>query len=70
MDIHFCLEAVEDAMATHGKLEIMNTDQGSQFTSQVFTDLLKENDIIISMEGKGTWGDNVFAWRLWRSVKC
>ena len=69
MDMHFCLDAVEEAIANHGKPEIMNTDQGSQFTSQPFTDLLKENDIRISMDGKGAWRDNVFIERLWRSVK-
>ena len=69
MDVHFCLEAVKDAMARYGTPEIMNTDQGSQFTSQAFTRLLKENDIRISMDGKGSWRDNVFVERLWRSVK-
>jgi putative transposase len=69
MDVHFCLEAVEEAMARYGTPEIMNTDQGSQFTSQAFTGLLKENDIRISMDGKGAWRDNVFVERLWRSVK-
>ena len=69
MDTHFCLEAVEEAMANYGTPEIMNTDQGSQFTSQAFTGLLKENDIRISMDGKGAWRDNVFVERLWRSVK-
>ena len=69
MDVHFCLEAVEEAMEKHGKPEIMNTDQGSQFTSQAFTGLLKDNDIRISMDGKGAWRDNVFVERLWRSVK-
>jgi putative transposase len=69
MDIHFCLEAVEEAMERHGKPEIMNTDQGSQFTSQAFTGLLMKNDIQISMDGKGAWRDNVFVERLWRSVK-
>lgn len=69
MDVHFCLEAVEEAMERHGVPEIMNTDQGSQFTSQAFTGLLKDNDIQISMDGKGAWRDNVFVERLWRSVK-
>ena len=69
MDVHFCLEAVEEAMELHGKPEIMNTDQGSQFTSQAFTGLLKDNGIQISMDGKGAWRDNVFVERLWRSVK-
>lgn len=69
MDVHFCLEAVEEAMAQYGKPEIMNTDQGSQFTSQAFTSLLKDNNIQISMDGQGAWRDNVFVERLWRSVK-
>jgi putative transposase len=69
MDVHFCLEAVEEAIARYGTPEIMNTDQGSQFTSQAFTGLLKEHDIRISMDGKGSWRDNVFIERLWRSVK-
>ena len=69
MDMHFCVDAVEEAIATHGKPEIMNTDQGSQFTSQAFTGLLKENDIRTSMDGKGAWRDNVFVERLWLSVK-
>jgi len=69
MDVHFCKDAVEEAMARFGKPEIMNTDQGSQFTSVAFTNLLKENGIAISMDGKGAWKDNVFVERLWRSVK-
>jgi putative transposase len=69
MDVHFCLEAVEEALEKHGNPEIMNTDQGSQFTSLAFTQLLKDNDIRISMDGKGAWRDNVFVERLWRSVK-
>ena len=69
MDVHFCLEAMEEAIARYGKPEIVNTDQGSQFTSQTFTGLLKEHDIQISMDGKGAWRDNVFVERLWRSVK-
>lgn len=63
------LEAVEEAIMRYGTPEIMNTDQGSQFTSQAFTGLLKEHDIKISMDGKGSWRDNVFIERLWRSVK-
>ncbi len=69
MDVHFCLEALEEAIALHGAPEIMNTDQGSQFTSQAFTDVLKKHGIRISMDGKGAWRDNVFIERLWRSVK-
>jgi len=69
MDVHFCIEALEEAMVRFGPPEIMNTDQGSQFTSLAFTSLLKEHDIRISMDGKGAWRDNVFIERLWRSVK-
>ena len=69
MDVEFCVEAVEEAIATYGAPEILNTDQGSQFTSQVFTGLLKDNNIQISMDGKGAWRDNVFIERLWRTVK-
>jgi putative transposase len=69
MEVAFCLEAVEEALVRHGKPEIFNTDQGSQFTSQAFTGLLKSNDIAISMDGRGSWRDNVFVERLWRSVK-
>jgi putative transposase len=69
MDKVFCIEAVEEALARHGKPEIFNTDQGSQFTSSNFTDLLLSRQIKISMDGKGAWRDNVFVERLWRSVK-
>ncbi len=69
MDVHFCLEAVEEAIERYGTPEIMNTDQGSQFTSQAFTGFMKKNEIKISMDGKGSWRDNVFIERLWRSVK-
>lgn len=69
MDVHFCIDAVEEALAKYGAPEIMNTDQGSQFTSFPFTQLLKTNNIRISMDGKGCWRDNVFVERLWRSVK-
>jgi putative transposase len=56
-------------MARCGRPEIFNTDQGSQFTSEEFTSILKANNIAISMDGKGGWMDNVFIERLWRSVK-
>jgi putative transposase len=69
MDVDFCLEAVEEALARHGRAEIFNTDQGSQFTSAAFTGLLLQNAIKISMDGRGAWRDNVFVERLWRSVK-
>src|SRR5271156_540105 len=69
MDVDFCLEAVEEALARYGRPKIFNTDQGSQFTSTDFTGLLLENNIAISMDGRGAWRDNVFVERLWRSVK-
>ena len=69
MDKRFCIDALEEAIQRHGKPEIMNTDQGSQFTSLNFTQTLKDNGIQISMDGKGCWRDNVFVERLWRSVK-
>jgi putative transposase len=64
MEVEFCLEAVEEALARHGRPEIFNTDQGSQFTGQEFTGLLSDNAIAISMDGKGAWRDNVFVERL------
>jgi putative transposase len=69
MESSFCIEAVEEAIARHGTPEMFNTDQGSQFTSDGFTGLLKEHGIQISMDGKGCWRDNVFVERLWRTVK-
>jgi putative transposase len=69
METDFCIEAVEEALMKYGKPEIFNTDQGSQFTSAEFTDLIKANDIKISMDGKGSWRDNVFVERIWRSIK-
>jgi putative transposase len=69
MEADFCIEAVEEALARHGKPEIFNTDQGSQFTSLAFTGQLLDNAIRVSMDGKGAWRDNVFVERLWRSVK-
>ena len=69
MDTSFCLDALKEAIQKYGKPEIMNTDQGSQFTSLVFTHYLKDNDIRISMDGKGAWRDNVFVERLWKTVK-
>ena len=65
----FCVEALEEALAKYGTPEIFNTDQGSQFTSDDFTKVLKAHGIKISMDGKGRWVDNVFIERLWKSVK-
>lgn len=69
MDTDFCVAALEEAMNDYGVPEIFNTDQGSQFTSQEFTQILKDAGVAISMDGKGRWMDNVFIERLWRSVK-
>jgi putative transposase len=65
----FCVEALEEALARHGRPEVFNTDQGSQFTSTDFIKVLKDAEIAISMDGKGAWRDNVFVERLWRTVK-
>lgn len=69
MDDSFCVSALERALRAYGKPEIFNTDQGSQFTGEDFTDVLKNNDITISMDGKGRAMDNIMIERLWRSVK-
>jgi putative transposase len=65
----FCIEALEEALATYGAPEIFNTDQGAQFTSDEWIKTLKDDGVAISMDGKGRWIDNVFIERLWRSVK-
>jgi putative transposase len=65
----FCLDAVEDALDQYGTPEIFNTDQGSQFTSSEFVDLMQRRSIRLSMDGQGRWVDNVFVERLWKSVK-
>jgi transposase InsO family protein len=64
MEAAFCVETLEEALAKHGKPEICNTDQGSQFTGAAFTGVLIKNGIAISMDGKGAWRDNVFVERL------
>lgn len=69
LDTSFCLDVLEEAIHLYGKPNIFNTDQGSQFTSNDFTDILKSHNIKISMDGKGCWMDNVFIERLWRSIK-
>ena len=69
MEAAFCVETLEETLGRHGKPDIFNTDQGSQFTGQAFTGVLANNKIAISMDGKGAWRDNVFVERLWRSVK-
>jgi putative transposase len=65
----FCVEALSEALAQYGTPEIFNSDQGAQFTAEEFTRVLKQQDIRISMDGRGRWIDNVFIERLWRSVK-
>jgi putative transposase len=69
MEAAFCVDTLQDALEKHGKPEIFNTDQGSQFTGAAFTGVLADNAIAISMDGRGAWRDNVFVERLWRSVK-
>ena len=69
MDVEFIMDALEEAIEKYGCPAIMNTDQGSQYTSDRFTQALKDRDIQISMDGKGAWRDNIFVERLWRSVK-
>lgn len=69
MEASWCTQVLEEAIAIHGKPEIINTDQGSQFTSDVFTSTVLKNDIKLSMDGKGRATDNAFIERLWRSVK-
>ena len=69
MDADFCIEAVQEALSRYGQPEIFNTDQGSQFTSEAFTTVLRDCGVQISMDGKGRWVDNVFVERLWRSLK-
>ena len=69
MDVEFCLEALEEALAGYGRPEIFNTDQGGQFTSPRFTGVLQRAGVRVSMDGRGRWMDNVFIERLWRSLK-
>ena len=69
MEASFCVEALEEALSKNEKPEIFNTDQGSQFTSEDFTGLLRKNGIDISMDGKGRWRYNVFVERVWKSIK-
>jgi putative transposase len=68
LEADFCVEALREALRK-GKPEIFNTDQGSQFTGEAFTKILEQHDIKISMDGKGSYNDNLFIERLWRSVK-
>ena len=69
MHADFCIEALQEAITRYGKPDIVNTDQGSQFTCMEFIDLLKTNEIAISMDGKGCWRDNVLIERFWKTIK-
>jgi len=69
MDVEFCKEALQEALTVYGRPEIFNTDQGSQFTSLRFTEILITAGVQVSMDGRGRWMDNVFIERLWRSLK-
>jgi putative transposase len=69
MDAGFCVDSLQQALQQHGRPEIFNSDQGSQFTCGAFTDVLKQHDIAISMDGRGRALDNIFVERLWLSVK-
>jgi len=68
LDADFCVEALEEALRK-GRPDIFNTDQGAQFTSEAFTGLLEQHGVRISMDGKGSYNDNLFVERLWRTVK-
>ena len=69
MDTSFCVEALQEAIECYGAPEIFNTDQGAQFTSEAFTNVLRTHRVRISMDGRGRWIDNVYVERLWRSLK-
>ena len=69
MDASFCIEALDEALNNHGKPEFFNSDQGSQFTCEEFVGKLIDQDIRVSMDGRGRCHDNIFVERLWRSVK-
>jgi len=69
LGVDFCIAAVDEALARYGTPQIFNSDQGSQFTSDAFTDILLANGVAISMDGKGAWRDNVFLERFWRTLK-
>lgn len=69
LDVSFCIEALEEALMKYGKPDIFNTDQGSQFTSLEFTDILIKNNIKISMDGRNRFMDNIFIERFWKTLK-
>jgi putative transposase len=70
MEAVFCVDCLEDALRAHGKPEVFNSDQGTQFTSEAFTGVLKREALTISMDGRGRAFDNIFVERLWRSILC
>ena len=70
MDSDLVMSVLNEALLMYGKPEIFNTDQGSQYTSHIHTNTLKDNDITISMDGKGRATDNICIERFWRSAKC
>jgi putative transposase len=69
LGVEFCIDAVDEALHLYGRPEIFNSGQGSQFTSDAFTDILIKNGVAVSMDGKGSWRDNVFVERFWRTLK-
>ena len=69
MEADFCIETLQEALVRHGAPEIFNTDQGSQFTSPRFAEVVQAAGARVSMDGRGRWMDNVFIERLWRSLK-
>ena len=69
MGATFCVDCLEETIRTHGRPEIFNSGQGSQFTSEAFTNILQREGIVISMDGRGRVFDNIFVERLWCSVK-
>lgn len=69
LEAEFCIAALEEALARYGRPDIFNTDQGSQFTSPRFVEVLTKAGVRVSMDGRGRWMDNVFIERLWRSLK-
>ena len=69
MDVRFCLEALTEAVERHGPPDIFNSDQGAQFTSRAYTSVLEARGVRVSMDGKGSWRDNVFIERFWWSLK-
>ena len=69
LDSEFCLAMLEQAVKVHGKPEVINTDQGSQFTCKAWVEWVENNGIKVSMDGRGRWADNVYIERFWRTLK-